>query len=43
MGCSLVAFLLLLPSLPLHSPWVEKGMHGRSLKRPTVDRLDDLQ
>ena len=43
MGCSLVVFLFLLPSLPLGSREVEKGMHGRSSKRPTVDRLDDLQ
>ena len=43
MGCSLVVFLFLLPSLLPHSQWVEKGMHCRSSKRPTVGRLDDLQ
>ena len=27
-----------------YAPWEgEKGIHGRSSKRPTVDRLDDLQ
>ena len=43
MGYSLVAFLFLLPSLPLHSREGEKGKHGRSSMRPTVGRLDDLQ
>ena len=43
MGCSLVVFLFLLPSLPLYAWEGEKGIHGRSSKRPTVGRLDDLQ
>ena len=43
MGCSLVAFLLFPELFPDYAQWSEKGMHGRSSKRPTVGRLDDLQ
>ena len=43
MGCSLVAFLLFLEALWDYTWWGGKGIHGRSLKRPTVGRLDDLQ
>ena len=43
MGCSLVAFLLFASPLLGYAQWSEKGMHGRSSKRPTVGRLDDLQ
>ena len=43
MGCSLVAFLLFPDALWDYAWWSEKGIHGRSSKRPTVGRLDDLQ
>ena len=43
MGYSLVVFLLLASPLPDYTQWGEKRMHGRSSKRPTVGRLDDLQ
>ena len=43
MGCSLVAFLLFPDSFPGYPQRGEKGIHGRSSKRPTVGRFDDLQ
>ncbi len=43
MECSLVAFLLFPESFPGYAQWGKKGIHGRSSKRSTVGRLDDLQ
>ena len=43
MGCSLVAFLFFPEALLNYAQWSENGMHGRSSKRPTVGRLDDLR
>ena len=43
MGWSLVVFLLFPESFPGYAWEGEKGIHGRSSKRPTVGRLDDLQ